>query len=198
MESKIEELTNKLLQEGVEKGKAEADKIVAEAKAEAAKIVEDAQAQAAAIKAQAEKDAKALDQNTKSELRMYKDQALNALKTEITNVVDDRVVKDAVADVTGDKAFMNEFILKLAEKWGAHEDIVISTADAAGLKSLFAKKAKALLDKGVKIQEVNGLKTNFVVEPADGSYKVSFGAEEFEEYFKGFLRPQLVEMLFGK
>ena len=91
---------------------------------------------------------------------------------------------------------MNEFVLKLAEKWGAGEDIVISTADAASLKALFAKKAKALLDKGVKIEEVNGQKALFTIQPADGSYKVNFGEAEFEDYFKNFLRPQLVEMIF--
>ena len=91
---------------------------------------------------------------------------------------------------------MNEFILKLAEKWGAQEDIVITTADAASLKALFAQKAKNLLDAGVKIEQVNGQKTLFTIQPADGSYKVNFGEAEFENYFKNFLRPQLVDMIF--
>ena len=64
------------------------------------------------------------------------------------------------------------------------------------LKSYFAAKAKSLLDKGVTIKEVNGVKSLFTVKPADGSYKVEFGQEEFENYFKAFLRPQLIEMLF--
>ncbi len=196
MENKIQELTQKLLHEGVEKGNAEAEKIVAAAQEKADKIVADAQVQAADIVAKAKKDAEAMAGNTKSELKMFNAQALNALKTEIANVVCDKVVKDVVKGQTDDKAFMNEFMLKLAEKWGAQEDIVISAQDAESLKALFAKKAKALLDKGVKIEQVNGLKTAFTVAPADGSYKVNFGDAEFEEYFKNFLRPQLVEMLF--
>jgi V/A-type H+-transporting ATPase subunit E len=196
MENKIQELTQKLLHEGVEKGNAEAEKIVAAAQEKADKIVADAQVQAADIVAKAKKDAEAMAGNTKSELKMFNAQALNALKTEIANVVCDKVVKDVVKGQTDDKAFMNEFMLKLAEKWGAQEDIVISAQDAESLKALFAKKAKALLDKGVKIEQVNGQKTAFTVAPADGSYKVNFGDAEFEEYFKSFLRPQLVEMLF--
>lgn len=196
MENKIQELTQKLLHEGVEKGNAEAEKIVAAAQEKADKIVADAQVQAADIVAKAKKDAEAMAGNTKSELMMFNAQALNALKTEIANVVCDKVVKDVVKGQTDDKAFMNEFMLKLAEKWGAQEDIVISAQDAESLKALFAKKAKALLDKGVKIEQVNGQKTAFTVAPADGSYKVNFGDAEFEEYFKSFLRPQLVEMLF--
>ena len=58
------------------------------------------------------------------------------------------------------------------------------------------RKAKELLDKGVTIEKVNGKDALFTIAPADGSYKVNFGKEEFETYFKGFLRPQLVEMLF--
>ena len=95
-----------------------------------------------------------------------------------------------------DKDYLNAFIVALASKWSVNEPIVISTADADGLKKYFAAQAKALLDKGVQIEQVNGNKTLFTVSPADGSYKVNFGEEEFMNYFKEFLRPQLVEMLF--
>ena len=196
MENKIQELTEKLLKEGVEKGNAEAEKIIAAANEKAAKIVADAKAQAVEIEASAKKNVQGMEENMKSEIKMYAAQALNALKSEIANVVGDKVVKEATSDLTGNKEFINEFILKLAEKWGAQEDIVISTEDAASLKALVAKKAKALLDKGVTIEEVNGKKALFTVQPADGAYKVNFGEAEFEEYFKNFLRPQLVEMIF--
>lgn len=196
MEGKIQELTEKLLNEGIEKGKEKAQEIVEQAKIQAEQIINDAKKKAEEIGLNADKDAKTLEQNTKSELKMFCDQAMNALKTEVANVVNDKVVKETVKGVVDDKNFMNEFVLKMAEKWGAQEDIVISTQDAESLKALFAKKAKALLDKGVKIEQVNGQETLFTIQPADGSYKVNFGNEEFEDYFKSFLRPQLVEMLF--
>lgn len=196
MNNKIQELTEKLLNEGVEKGNAEAEKIVASANDKAAQIVADAKAKAEEIIAAAKKDAKGVEENTKNEIKMYAAQAVNALKSEIANVVCQKIVSETTAEVVGNKDFMNEFMLKMAEKWGAGEDIVISTADAASLKALFLKKAKSLLDKGVKIEQVNGQKALFTVQPADGSYKVNFGEAEFEEYFKNFLRPQLVEMLF--
>ncbi len=196
MNNKIQELTEKLLNEGVEKGNAEAEKIVASANDKAAQIVADAKAKAEEIIAAAKKDAKGVEENTKNEIKMYAAQAVNALKSEIANVVCQKIVSETTAEVVGNKDFMNEFMLKMAEKWGAGENIVISTADAASLKALFLKKAKSLLDKGVKIEQVNGQKALFTVQPADGSYKVNFGEAEFEEYFKNFLRPQLVEMLF--
>lgn len=42
MENKLQQLTQKLYDEGLEKGRAEADKLVADAKAEARKIVAEA------------------------------------------------------------------------------------------------------------------------------------------------------------
>lgn len=197
MAQNLEALTQKLLSEGVEKGQAEATRIIAEAKSQAEQIIADAKAQADDITAQAKKDAAALDTNTKSELRMAADQAISALKTEITDVVNAEAVSSAVGKAVGEKDFLQKFIVKLAENWGTGESLVIETDDAAALKGVFAKQAKKLLDKGVKIVQVNGRKASFSIAPADGSYKVNFGEEEFEEYFKSFLRPQLIDMLFA-
>ncbi len=193
---KIQELTEKLYREGVEKGQAEAQRFIDEAKQEAKKIVDAAKDQAKVIEAQAKKQAADLDTNTKNELKLYTGQALNALKSEITNVVTGCVVSDAVNKLVSDKEFLQKFTVALASKWAENEPIVISTEDAKGLKAYFEKEAKKLLDKGVSIEKVNNTDAIFTISPADGSYKVNFGKEEFENYFKAFLRPQLVEMLF--
>ena len=193
---KIQELTDKIRREGVEKGQAEAAQIISQAKEQAAKIVADAKAQAEAIEQQSKKAAAELDQNTKSELKLYTGQALNALKSEITNVVTDKIVNQSVKGLTDDKNFLGQFAVALASEWAKKQEIVISSEHADALKAFFAKEAKALLDKGVKIEKVNGKAALFSVQPADGSYRVDFGKEELESYFKNFLRPQLIEMLF--
>ncbi len=193
---KIQELTEKIYREGVEKGQQEADRIVAEAKAQAEKIVAEAREQAQTIEGLAKRQATELDTNTKNELKLYMGQALNALKSEVTNVLTNKVVGDEVSKLVADKDFLGKFTVALAEKWTANEPVVISSAEADTLKAYFAKNAKALLDKGVTIEKVNDVKTLFTIQPADGSYKVNFGKDEFESYFKAFLRPQLIDMLF--
>ena len=165
MENKIQELTDKIYREGVEKGNEEAQRLIANAQEEAKKIIEDARKEADSIVAASRKSADELADNTKSELKLFSGQAVNALKSEIATMVTDKL-------------------------------ITASVKDAESLKKYFAAHAKALLDKGVTIEQVNGIKTLFTVSPADGSYKVNFGEEEFMNYFKAFLRPQLVEMLF--
>ena len=196
MENKIQELTDKIYREGVEKGNEEAQRLISNAQKEAQKLIEDAQKEAESIITGARKSADELSENTKAELKLFAGQAVNALKTEIVSLLTEQTITEAVKGATSDKSFLNNFIVALAEKWSSNEDIVISVNDAEALKKYFASNAKQLLDKGVKIEQVNGRKTLFSISPADGSYKVNFGEEEFENYFKEFLRPQLVEMLF--
>ena len=160
------------------------------------KIMAEAKEQAASIENVAKKKAAELDTNTKNELKLYTGQALNALKSEVANVLTDKVVGDEVSKLAADKDFLGKFAVALAEKWQGDAPAVISAQDAEELKAYFMKHAKALLDKGVKIEKVNGVDTLFTIQPQDGSYKVQFGKDEFEAYFKAFLRPQLVEMLF--
>ena len=196
MKNKIQELTDKIYREGVEKGNEEAQKLIANAQEEAKRIVEEARKEADSIVTTAQKSATELADNTKSELKLFAGQALNALKSEIATLLTDKIVGADVKSFVAVKDFFNAFIVSLASKWSVDEPIVISTADAKGLKEYFSVKAKDLLDKKVKIEQVNGVNTLFTISPADGSYKVNFGEEEFENYFKAFLRPQLVEMLF--
>lgn len=195
MENKIQELTEKIFNEGVEKGKNEAARLIEEAQKKAEAIVKEAQEDAAAIVQKAQREAEELNANTRSELKLYGTQAVGALKSETANVVTDTIIRSAVKDALAGDALKN-ILVKIAERWSADEPLVISTSEAKELKSYFAAKAKELLDKGVKIEQVNGLKTSFSIAPADGSYKVNFGEAEFEAFLKSFLRPQIVELLF--
>lgn len=193
---KIDELTNKIYQEGVEKGKAEAQRIVEEAQAEAQRILDEARKKAEETAAEAQKKAEELDKNTKSELKLYTDQAVNALKSEITTLISDKLLKEAVRKTTADTDFLGKFLISLASRWDEKEQMVISAPEAEKLKAYFAAHAKELLDKGLTINKINGKEVLFSIAPADGSYKINFGEEEFINYLKDFLRPQLIEMLF--
>ena len=196
MENKIQELTDKIYREGVEKGNDEAQRLIANAQEESKKIIDDANNQAQSIIEAAHKSAGELMDNTKSEIKLFGEQSVNALKSEITNLISDKIIKEAVDKFVSDKDSLNAFIVSLAANWSKDEPIVISTSDAKSLKAYFVTHAKDLLDKGVEIKEVNGIKTLFTVSPADGAYKINFGEEEFINYFKAFLRPQLINMLF--
>ena len=192
----ISELTDKIYAEGVEKGNAEAKQIVAKANEQAEEIVAKANAKAKAIVDAAQTQAADMDKKTRAELKLYAEQSVNAVKTEIINLLADKIAADSVKAATADAKFMQGLIAKLAEQMVKNGEVLIETKDAEALKKYFTANAKGLLEKGVKISEVKGIKTEFTIQPAKGGYKLAFGDAEFIAYFKEMLRPQLVEMLF--
>lgn len=196
MDTKIQELTDKIYKEGVERGNTEAERIISEAKAQQESILSEARKEAEQIVAGARKNAAELKKNTEAELKLFASQMIEALKSEIVNLITGQITSANVKAAVADPVFMQKVILTLAKEWGKKESLTIQTADAAALTAYFEANAKDLLNKGVKIQKVNGKDASFSILPADGSYKIAFGEDEFVTFFKEFLRPQLVEMLF--
>jgi V/A-type H+-transporting ATPase subunit E len=193
---KIQELTSKLYSEGVEKGKQEAEKIIAEANAQKKQILDEAKAKAQEIIATAEKQSAEMRSHTEAELKLFAAQATEALKTEITNLITDKLASDNVKAAMQDQTFIQKIIVELVRNWSKNEKLTIGVQNSKELETYIASNAKDILDKGLKIESINGIKSGFTLSPEDGSYKVKFGEEEFIEYFKEFLRPQVQKLLF--
>jgi len=196
MNTKLQELTDKIYLEGIEKANEEANGILAEARKEAAGIISKATEESVKIMKSAEDKSNELMKNTRAELKLFAQQSVNALKSEITNIICGTIVSDAVKAAVTDKDFMQKMLLNLVEGLAKDQQVIIEAKDAEALNSYFASNAKALLNKGVVIKEANGVKADFTVIPEEGGYKLTFGEEELIAYFKEFLRPRLVEMLF--
>lgn len=196
MNNKIQELTDIIYNEGVIKGREEADKILTDANTKAEQILSAAKKESERILVAAKKKAAELSENTKNELKLYASHSLSALKSEIASAITDTIVKEEIDNFSKSSDYLNQFILSLATQWAEKENVVISTPDAEGLKKYFLSKAKHILNKGITINQVNGMKSFFSIAPADGSYKIIFGEEEFENYFKSFLRPLIIDTLF--
>ena len=195
MENKVQEITDKIYREGVEKGQAEAQKIVEAAETKKDEMLKKAQQEAEKIIADARKSAEELARNTQSELQLYAERAVEMLKSEITDLVTGSIVDVAVSETVTNE-WLQKLMLTLATEWVTKENVVIQTTDAAALTQYFARQAKDLFNKGVQIEQVNGKPAGFAIMPADKGFKVQFGEAEFAAYFKEILRPQLVEMLF--
>ena len=145
----LSELTEKVYAEGVEKGNAKAAEIVAKAQEEAAAIVAKAEKEAAEKVAAAEAKLAELDKNTRAELKLFAEQSVSALKTEVTNLLTEQVATESVKAATADAKFMQGVIATLAERMAKEGNVTIEAKDAEALKKYFAANAKGLLEKGV-------------------------------------------------
>lgn len=87
MENKLQELTDKLYNEGLSKGKKEGEEILANARKEAADIVAAAQKEADEIRAKAEKEAADFKVKVTGDLKMAASQSIQATKKDIEDLV---------------------------------------------------------------------------------------------------------------
>jgi V/A-type H+-transporting ATPase subunit E len=158
--------------------------------------VKEAKAKADHLIAAAQKEQAELKKHTEAELKLFASQSAEALKTEIINLLTDKLATMNVKAAMEDKGFMQKLIGELLTNWSKDETLTLGVENAAALEAYIASNMKHLLEKGLKIESVNGIKTGFTLTPADGTYKVRFGEEEFIDYFKEFLRPQIQQLLF--
>jgi V/A-type H+-transporting ATPase subunit E len=202
MENKLQKLTEQLYEEGLSKGRADAEKLVADAQTKAKAIVAEANAEAEAIVAAAQKQAEDLSKNTMTEISLAGRQAVAKLKSEINGMIVAETASKAVAEATLDAAFVKEMLLAVAKNWnGASTDKVSLSAllpadKQATLDSAFAAATKELLAAGVEIAYSKGVKSGFKIGPKEGGYYISFADEDFDALLGEYLREKVSTLLY--
>ena len=203
MENKIQQLTEKLYNEGLAKGREESERLVREAKQEADRTVAEARKQAADIVSRARAEAEELKKNAASEMLMASRQTVTDLKRRIESLVADRAVSAPVRDAYKDDAFVRELIVEVVKRWKAGGDAVpdLSVLVPADKLDELKRYVDANVDKalaaGVDIAGDDGVQTGFRIQPKDGGYYISFTDADFDGLFREYLRPRIAERLFG-
>ncbi len=202
MENKLQELTRKLYDEGLEKGRADADRLIADAQAQAQKILSEAEARAAEIVRQAETKARDVEKNTLTEISLAGRQAVSKLKSEIASLIVARTTSEGVRAASLDPRFLEEMLVAVARNWngagaGKVELQALLPADAREqLDAAFAKSAGALLDAGIEVSWSAAVKSGFKVGPKQGGYYISFTDADLEALLGEYLRDKVYQLLF--
>ena len=190
MENKLQQLTQKLYDEGLEKGRAEAERLVAEAKTNAAKIVKEAEAQAAKILAEANTKAQDVEKNAMTEISLAGKQALSKIKAEISSMIIAKSTAPAVKAATLDPEFVKQMLLTVAKNW--------SGADSSKnqLKALLPEAEQKAFEATFEAASKE-VRTGFKVGAKDGGYYISFSDQDFDALLKEYLRDKVYKMLYN-
>ena len=201
MSNKLQELTDKLYNEGLSKGKEEGELLLAQARVEADKIRATGRREAALMVAEAEKTAAALKEKAESDIRMASAQSLQATRKDIENLLVNAVISDKVSKALADRDFVKEIIRAVAEKFSSSEATDISLVLPASMKKDLEKWVSGelgkVLGKEVKAEFSKKIQGGFTIGPKDGSWFVSFTDETFKELIAEYLRPVTRKILFG-
>ena len=203
MESKLQELTDKIFAEGVDKANKEAGKILDETREEAEEIKKQAEKTASDIIASAKKEAEELKKNAESEVKLSARQAINSIKQQITELITAKSTGDEVKKAFDDREFIRRIIETAIKNWDPKGSKSVDVAlllpekDRKELNEYFTKKQKSLLDAGLELKFDDSIESGFKIGPKDGSYQISFTEEDFENFFRNYLRSRTTELLYS-
>lgn len=202
MQNKLQELTDKLYNEGLSKGREEGEALLAKAKSQAADIVAEAEKKAAEIMTKAEKEAEAYKVKVAGDLKMAASQSVQATRKDIEDLVVFKMTGSATEKALSDEAFVKEVIKAVAEKFNAETAMDLNLVLPETLKSSlepFVKNELSTILKGqVSASFSKKIAGGFTIGPKDGSYFISLTDETFKELISEYLRPATRKLLFGE
>ncbi len=201
MQNKLQELTDKLYNEGLSKGKQEAEQLKANAKEEAAQIIAQAKEQAQEIIAKAQAEAAELKSKTENDVKMAAAQTFTAVKQQIENAI----VTKALAPVKGavtETEFLKEIVKTIVAAFNpANTDsvaleVILPTDKKAELEKFAAESLNKICTAGVDVQFSKTLQGGFKIAPKGEGYMLSFTDKDFENIISEYLRPKTKALLF--
>ena len=203
MQNKLQELTDKLYNEGLSKGKQDGEELLQKAKAESESIIAHAKAEAERIVAQAQKEAEELKTKVAADVKMAATQSISVTKQEIEKMVVTRTAAEGVKANMGNAAFVKELIMSVVKAFNPQNasPVDLSLILPESLKAEvepFVKNEIANQFKGeVKVDYSKKMNGGFKVAPKDGGYVLQFTDEEFQNLIANYLRPATKKILFG-
>ena len=198
---KLQELTQKLYDEGLAKGKQDGEALLQKAAAEAEGIVMKAKEEAEAILAKARKDAEDYKIKVEGDVKMAAQQSIQATRSDIENLVIAKVVDNTVDKALSNEEYLKGIITAVAQKFSASEPadlaLVLPEALKAKLEPFVTGELGKLLGKGVEASFSKKVAGGFKIGPKDGGYFVSLTDDTFKDLIGSYLRPATKKLLFG-
>lgn len=202
MTDKLQELTERLYNEGLSKGKSEGEAIVKEATKKAEEIISEARSKASSIIGEAEKKAEEMKAKAESDVKMASAQAMQATKNEIGNLLLNASVTDKTSEAVKDSDFLKTIIKTVAGKFSASEGVdiglVLPEKLKGDLEEWVSGELASTLNCGVSASFSKKINGGFTIGPMDGKWFVSLTEESFNALFAEYLRPVTRKLLFGE
>lgn len=202
MQNKLQELTDKLYNEGLSKGKQEAEQMKANAKNEAAQIIAQAKEEAEAIIKKAKDEAAELKSKTENDIKMASSQVFTAVKQQIENAVITKTLK-SVKEAAQDVEFIKTILSSIVAAFNPESsepvalDVILPAEKRAELEKFAEEKLVSLCKAGLEIQFSKNIAGGFKIGPKGEGYMISFTDKDFENIIAQYLRPKTKELLFG-
>ena len=203
MQDKLQEITDRLYNEGLSKGRQEGEELLQKARAEADTIVTQAKAEAERIIAQANKEAEELKTKVNADMKMAATQSIAVTKQEIEQMLVSRMASEGVKAQMGNAEFVKEMILSVVKAFNPQNaspvalDLILPEALKAQVEPFVQNEIAQQFKGEVRVDYSKKMNGGFKVAPKDGGYVLQFTDDEFTQLIANYLRPATKKILFG-
>jgi V/A-type H+-transporting ATPase subunit E len=205
MQNKLQELTEKLYNEGLSKGQSDAEDIVNAAKIEAKKIIDSAQRQAKTIGENANKLAAETKKNADAEITLASRQVIAQVKQNIEELITTEIIAPTTKAAMKDVDFIQSLIETTVEKFSigsqSSNDLCVLLPEANQKDfDIFIKKAAndKLKSGNLEFKFSKHINSGFQILVKDDGYYISFTEQDFMNLFCEYVRPKTQELLFAE
>lgn len=199
---KLQELTQQLYQEGLAKGKAEGERILAEAREEAARILNEASTKAEDLVNDAKVRAEDLTAKAESDIRAACNQALQATRNDIQNAIMARVVDQGCKKVLSNEDFLKEIIMAVAKAFSlqstAELRMILPEKIGISLHDFVSREVSSAIGRKIDVTLSKDIGSGIIVEPQGEGYRISLSDGTFSSLIREYLRPVTKKVLFGE
>ena len=198
---KLQELTQKLYNEGLSKGKEEGEALLAQARTQAAEIEKQAKEEAKAILEKARKEAEDYKIKMEGDVKMASTQALQATRESLEKLIVAQAVDAPVKELLSGEDFLKEIITAVAQRFSTQEStdlaLILPEKLQKNLEPFVKGQLAKAIGKEVEATFSKKIAGGFQIGPKDGSYFISLTDESFRELIGEYLRPATKKVLFG-
>lgn len=204
MQDKLQELTDKLYNEGLSKGKQEGEEILAKARKQAEEIIAKANSDADSIRAAARMEAEELKTKVTGDVRMAALQSITATRQSIEKLILTEMTDKETSSALSSAGYVKKLIEAVAKSFNpAGQDpadiaLVLPESMKKELEPFVTDELSRILKAGVSAKFSRKISGGFTIGPKDGGYFISFTDETFKALISEYLRPATRKLLFDE
>jgi len=197
MDVKLENLIEKIKQEGIEEAEKQREAVLTEAGKKAEKILAEAKAQAEDMRNKAERDSAQFRQTAEAALAQASRDLVLKVREQLTFICDN-LLRSQVREALSPE-IVKEMLVKIAEKWdlqqGLSLEAVLSPEDRDRVKELVLSSLQEKAGQSLEFAVSPEIEKGFRINRKDENIYYDFSDESIVDSLKELVNPVLGEIL---
>lgn len=193
MDSRVQEILEKIKREAIDEARAESGRILDEANARRQEILANAEKEARAITEKAQQEARRSEEAGRAALQQAARDLIRAFRGEVEQVLSSMLYSETQA--VYDEEMLKKVLPLVLTGWSAQDGgdltVLVPEDQLRNLEAWAQGSLRKTLSRGVELKPLKGLKAGFRIVERDGAAYYDFSAEAVAEMLAGYLNNRI-------